>query len=42
MSLFLGVDDGGSKTALGPANDAGQVMAEAQSPVAAAFPKPRG
>lgn len=32
MSLFLGVDGGGSKTAFVLANDAGQILAEAQSP----------
>lgn len=32
MSLFLGVDGGGSKTAFVLVNDAGQIMAEAQSP----------
>jgi N-acetylglucosamine kinase-like BadF-type ATPase len=32
MSLFLGVDGGGSKTAFVLANDAGQVLAEAQAP----------
>ena len=32
MSLFLGVDGGGSKTAFVLTNDAGQVLAEAQTP----------